>query len=164
MWTPGRKLEEYEKEIILKELAFRNGNKTHTADALGIAIRTLHNKLIEYGVKDAKRLEHNAEIRSPLFGLDPGSIGYANAKREYERQLKESAEAGAAAAAEDLQRNSGGATGSGQPTETVRTETGVRVEQNGQTNRPEQPVPVRVGKEVQGVPPTLPTSRAPDKR
>ncbi len=45
----GETLEEVEKRIILKTLRKFNGNKTHTAKALGIGLRTLHRKLKEYG-------------------------------------------------------------------------------------------------------------------
>lgn len=48
MWQPGRTLEEMEKEVILTAMRFYHGNKTHTASALGIAIRTLDNKLAKY--------------------------------------------------------------------------------------------------------------------
>lgn len=47
-WAPGRTLSEIERAVILKSLAFHNGNRTHTARELGISIRTLRNKLNEY--------------------------------------------------------------------------------------------------------------------
>ena len=43
-------LEEVEKNHILRALAFHHGNKTKTAGALGITIKTLYNKLHRYGV------------------------------------------------------------------------------------------------------------------
>lgn len=49
MWCPGIKLYDIEKEVILKALRFYQGNKTKTAESLGIAARTLYNKLEEYG-------------------------------------------------------------------------------------------------------------------
>ncbi len=45
----GEPLEEIEKKVILKTLRMFNGNKTHTAKALKIGLRTLHRKLKEYG-------------------------------------------------------------------------------------------------------------------
>ncbi|HPH01880.1 MAG TPA: sigma-54 dependent transcriptional regulator [Spirochaetota bacterium] len=45
----GKKLEEYEKEIILANLAWVNGNKSRAAEVLGIGRKTLHRKLEEYG-------------------------------------------------------------------------------------------------------------------
>lgn len=47
-WQPGLTLDEIEKEVILKALNFYHGNKTRTAEALGIAIRTIDNKLARY--------------------------------------------------------------------------------------------------------------------
>ena len=43
-------LEEVEKTHILRTLAFHHGNKTKTAQTLGITIKTLYNKLHRYGV------------------------------------------------------------------------------------------------------------------
>lgn len=48
VWQPGNTLEEVEKAVILRALAYFHGNKTQTAKALGIAIRTLDNKLAKY--------------------------------------------------------------------------------------------------------------------
>jgi len=44
----GTPLEEVEKGHILRTLAFNHGNKTKTASALGITIKTLYNKLHRY--------------------------------------------------------------------------------------------------------------------
>lgn len=49
-WKPGRTLDEIERNVILDALKFHDGNRTHTAKALGISIRTLRNKLAEYRV------------------------------------------------------------------------------------------------------------------
>ncbi|GIX40330.1 MAG: acetoacetate metabolism regulatory protein AtoC [Leptospiraceae bacterium] len=48
---PGISLEEYEKAIIQKNLAFTNGNREKTAQLLGISQRTLYRKLNEYQLK-----------------------------------------------------------------------------------------------------------------
>lgn len=48
IWSPGVSLEDIEKSIILKAFRFYRGNKTATAQSLGIAIRTLTNKLEGY--------------------------------------------------------------------------------------------------------------------
>lgn len=48
-FTAGTPLEEVEKSHILRTLAFNHGNKTKTAHALGITIKTLYNKLHRYG-------------------------------------------------------------------------------------------------------------------
>ncbi len=47
-WTPGRTLDDIERNVILEALRYHNGNRTHTAKALGISIRTLRNKLADY--------------------------------------------------------------------------------------------------------------------
>ncbi|HEY6306782.1 MAG TPA: sigma-54 dependent transcriptional regulator [Candidatus Angelobacter sp.] len=45
----GTTVEEAEKALILKTLAATNNNKTRAAEILGISLKTLHNKLKEYG-------------------------------------------------------------------------------------------------------------------
>lgn len=47
----GITLEEAEKIIIGENLSLNNGNKTKTAEILGIGRKTLHRKLIEYGME-----------------------------------------------------------------------------------------------------------------
>ncbi len=53
-WKPGRTLDEIERNVILEALKHYTGNRTHTAKALGISIRTLRNKLAEYRVMGIK--------------------------------------------------------------------------------------------------------------
>lgn len=48
-YDPSMTLHELEKRYILKALAHYDGNKTQAANALGITIKTLYNKLHEYG-------------------------------------------------------------------------------------------------------------------
>lgn len=58
IWFPGVTLADLEKKAILKALKFYDNNKTRTASALGISIRTLQNKLNEYnGVKKEEQNE-----------------------------------------------------------------------------------------------------------
>ncbi len=45
----GRTVEEVEKDLILRTLDHCLGNRTHAANILGISIRTLRNKLKQYG-------------------------------------------------------------------------------------------------------------------
>jgi DNA-binding NtrC family response regulator len=45
----GTTVEEAEKMLILKTLGATNNNKTRAAEILGISLKTLHNKLKEYG-------------------------------------------------------------------------------------------------------------------
>lgn len=47
-WIPGRTLDDIERRVILEALTYHKGNRTHTARALGISIRTLRNKLADY--------------------------------------------------------------------------------------------------------------------
>jgi two-component system response regulator FlrC len=47
-WIPGQTLNDIERNVILEALKYHNGNRTHTAKALGISIRTLRNKLADY--------------------------------------------------------------------------------------------------------------------
>jgi two-component system response regulator HydG len=48
-YDPSLTIHELEKRYILKALNFFEGNKTQAAHALGITIKTLYNKLHEYG-------------------------------------------------------------------------------------------------------------------
>lgn len=50
-------LEEMERNHILQMLAFQQGNKTKTAKALGITIKTLYNKLHRYGLLEKNKSE-----------------------------------------------------------------------------------------------------------
>src|SRR5215210_4596142 len=45
----GRTVAEVERDLILDTLCHCHGNRTHAAKILGISIRTLRNKLNEYG-------------------------------------------------------------------------------------------------------------------
>lgn len=47
-WKPGTTLDDIERYVILEALDYHQGNRTHTAKALGISIRTLRNKLADY--------------------------------------------------------------------------------------------------------------------
>ena len=46
--TGGRTIMELERDVILSTLARLNGNRTHTAKALGITVRTIRNRLRKY--------------------------------------------------------------------------------------------------------------------
>ena len=45
----GQTVAEVEQQLILDTLSHCSGNRTHAATILGISIRTLRNKLKEYG-------------------------------------------------------------------------------------------------------------------
>lgn len=61
MWNPGLTLEELEKQAIEKAFRFYQGNKTHTANALGISIRTLDAKLEKYE-HDREELQKRTDV------------------------------------------------------------------------------------------------------
>jgi DNA-binding NtrC family response regulator len=48
----GTTVEEAEKGLIIKTLEYTKNNKTRAAEILGISLKTLHNKLKEYGAKE----------------------------------------------------------------------------------------------------------------
>jgi DNA-binding NtrC family response regulator len=49
----GTTVEAAEKALILRTLEHTRNNKTRAAEVLGISLKTLHNKLKEYGTRDA---------------------------------------------------------------------------------------------------------------
>jgi DNA-binding NtrC family response regulator len=51
-FTIGTTVEEAEKGLILRTLEHTKNNKTRAAEILGISLKTLHNKLKEYGAKE----------------------------------------------------------------------------------------------------------------
>ncbi len=55
----GTTVGDAEKMLILKTLAASNNNKTRAAEILGISLKTLHNKLKEYGNASAVSSEAN---------------------------------------------------------------------------------------------------------
>ncbi len=61
-YDPSLALHELEKRFILKSLHHFNGNKTQAANALGITIKTLYNKLHEYGEFDKFAVYPKGEI------------------------------------------------------------------------------------------------------
>lgn len=83
-WSPGVTLEDIEKVVILKAFRHFRGNKTITANALGIAVRTLDNKLEKYESDgriakdrdDADRIKRSEFIDRQRGG---GAIGNAQA-------------------------------------------------------------------------------------
>jgi DNA-binding NtrC family response regulator len=50
----GTTIEEAEKVLIQRTLVHTNNNKTRAAEILGISLKTLHNKLKEYGAAEAE--------------------------------------------------------------------------------------------------------------
>ena len=52
IFTPGTKLDDIERIVILETLKQKALNRTHTAKSLGIGIRTLQRKLKKYGASN----------------------------------------------------------------------------------------------------------------
>ena len=53
-FTVGTTVEEAEKGLILRTLEHTRNNKTRAAEILGISLKTLHNKLKEYGATEGR--------------------------------------------------------------------------------------------------------------
>lgn len=68
-WQPGQTLEMVERQVIKKALKFFHDHKTKTAEALGISLRTLQNKLDKYEEEDieSSRIEQQAKERDEAF-------------------------------------------------------------------------------------------------
>jgi DNA-binding NtrC family response regulator len=60
----GTTVEEAEKLLILKTLEATSNNKTRAAEILGISLKTLHNKLKEYGSSTADPAQGKEEVSS----------------------------------------------------------------------------------------------------
>ena len=82
VWSPGVTLDGIEKQVILMALKHFRGNKTVTSNSLGIAIRTLDNKLEKYEAEEkellkrradeqAKRIEFQQRARGNEYKPDP---------------------------------------------------------------------------------------------
>lgn len=95
VWSPGVTLEAVEEQIIKRALAHYQGNKTMTAQVLGIAVRTLDNKLEKY-FQDEKKHEQSMQEEKkrredflarcrgklPLSDLDKGGMSEAEVRVE----------------------------------------------------------------------------------
>jgi hypothetical protein len=65
-WLIGYTVEEVERELILNSLSHYCGNRTWTANVLGISIRTLRNKINEYTAQ-------GIEVARPLSPVHPST-------------------------------------------------------------------------------------------
>ena len=52
IWIPGVSLKTIEIQAIRECLEYYKGNRTKAAEALGISLRTIRNKITEFGFKD----------------------------------------------------------------------------------------------------------------
>jgi len=82
LWTPGISLDAMEKLIILEAYRIYHKNKTATANSLGIAIRTLDQRLERYELEEERerqRLENVRNTRTEQLsrarGNPPNNIG-----------------------------------------------------------------------------------------
>jgi DNA-binding NtrC family response regulator len=74
----GTSLEEMERLMLLKTLAYYQDNKARTAAVLGISTRTIHNRLAQYERQATPRLEPAADFsreRRAPGERQPGAIG-----------------------------------------------------------------------------------------
>lgn len=77
LWSPGVTLEQIEKEVILKTFRHYRGNKTASANSLGISVRTLDSKLAQYKVEKEKLEDDKAKLqrkREEFLARSRGSI------------------------------------------------------------------------------------------
>lgn len=63
LWTPGMTLEQIEKHVIQKAFIHYRENKTATAKALGISVRTLDTKLQQYAEEYQAQLAKDEIVR-----------------------------------------------------------------------------------------------------
>ena len=73
-FMPGISLREMERELILATLEDHGQNRTKAADTLGISIRTLRNKLKEYGLSQNPTKINKEEITAGSGRQDIGSL------------------------------------------------------------------------------------------
>lgn len=62
-WMPGLTIAEIEKQSILQAMQFYHGNKTVAAKSLGIALRTLYDKLGQYELEEKIKEDKKASLQ-----------------------------------------------------------------------------------------------------
>lgn len=171
-WSPGVSLENIEKQVILAAYRHYRGNKTMTANALGIAIRTLDNKLEKYEADDktvmekenARKLERQEQLKRHR-GNVPTNDFFAYPKDVAAQDHADGFDSPVGPDFKPIQRSrnawdvkpgvetlpSGAEAIQNASADAVQSEAGARME--SAENAPAQsPVSVHVGKEVQSVP------------
>ncbi len=85
IWSPGVTLDNIERQVIFKAFSFFGKNKTQTAQALGISIRTLDNKFERYAKEDEgerewheKRKREQSNFLARARGIHPAQYDIAN--------------------------------------------------------------------------------------
>lgn len=142
-WQPGISLESMERQVILAAFRFYRGNKTATAQSLGIAIRTLDNKLEKYQADDdaaKERSDAHYNEREEFLKAQRG---------EKSNWKPKPVDAGIAKNLETQRaRKAEGLNGSGKNGNVA--EAGARLESVEETTS-EQSMPLPIGQEVQKV-------------
>ncbi len=64
IWQPGMTLASVEKQAILQAYRFYRSNKTATAQALGVSVKTIENKLNQYLTEDGATKDADKERRA----------------------------------------------------------------------------------------------------
>lgn len=67
-WQPGYTLEYVEKQSILEAYRHFGGNKSQTAQALGITLKTLYTKLEAYGYHEGPTTKENQDQAGNIQG------------------------------------------------------------------------------------------------
>lgn len=75
-WKPGDTLRVCQGRIIERALRYYNGNVTHTAAALGVSLRTMRIRIIEYNLKGLCHSLRNGEgeLQTHETQPAPGSL------------------------------------------------------------------------------------------
>lgn len=85
MWSPGLTIEDMEREAIQMAFRFYGRNKTTTASALGICVRTLDTKLEKYAAEEAEKLAGSAskdggQPRVGVYGITTAELAAKDAQ------------------------------------------------------------------------------------
>lgn len=62
-WTPGMTVAELERQAIFAALEHYHGNKTATANSLGVSVKTIDNKLARYKQDEQKAASLGEQAR-----------------------------------------------------------------------------------------------------
>lgn len=157
IWQPGMTLEEVEKQAILQAFRFFRSNKTATASALGVSVRTIDTKLDKYLNDDKTGEEHDrARAEHENEWLRRSRNGHGDKAQP----------ALSVAQSQSTDEGDGGGNGSSSEGEewaeardVSGAESGVRVE-SAQKAPEKHAVPVHQREEVQGLPPKSITPRS----
>jgi DNA-binding NtrC family response regulator len=71
-WLVGSSLRDVERDLVLVTLSHTRGNRTAAAQLLGVSVRTLRNKIVEYsaeGVCVPRHESHDETLAQPTVLL-----------------------------------------------------------------------------------------------